>query len=105
MISIIDNKIHTITFVDISYSWGPAIHFVELWNEYTSLSNAEVISYAVLEKNHSPYTKLEYELKAFRITNTKTNIRRRFAKIVFDITAEEIEVSTSSRWTVHLHIP
>ena len=85
MTSLIDNKIHSIAFVDISYSWGPAIHFVELWNEYTLLSNAMVIGYAVLERNRSPYTKLEYKLKPFRIANNKTNIRRRLGKIVFDV--------------------
>ncbi len=80
-----DKTIYAITFVDISYSWGPAIHFVELWNEYSLLSNAKVIGYAVLERNRNTYTKLEYELKAFRIANNRTNTERRLLKIVFDL--------------------
>ena len=35
--------IHTITFVDISYSWGPAIHYVELWNEFALLNSHNLI--------------------------------------------------------------
>ncbi len=77
-------RIHAISFVDISYSWGPAIHFVELWNEFSLLSNIEVTGYAVLERKKRPYTKINFKLKYLNLADNKNTIRRRLAKYLYD---------------------
>ena len=80
-----DNKIYLIAFVDISYSWGPAIHFVELWNEYVALNNTKVQGYAVLERKDEPYTDINFDIKYLRINNNKNALKRRVAKIIYDL--------------------
>ena len=35
------HKIHTLTFNDINISYGPNIHFIELWNTFTTISQNE----------------------------------------------------------------
>ncbi len=77
-------KIHAIAFVDISYSWGPAIHFVELWNEYAKLSDREVIGHAVLERNDRPYNQLEFKLHPFNLMGNSNPIKRRAFKLLYD---------------------
>ncbi len=78
-------NIYAITFVDISYSWGPAIHFVELWNEYISLNDKPVRGYAVLERNNGPYTDVDFGINYLNINNNKNVLKRRIAKIILDL--------------------
>lgn len=78
-------NIYVITFVDISYSWGPAIHFVELWNEYISLNDKPVRGYAVLERNNLPYTDVNFGINYLNINNNKNVLKRRIVKIIFDL--------------------
>ncbi len=77
-------RIHAISFVDISYSWGPAIHFVELWNEFSVLSDIEVTGYAVVERNNRPYTKINFKLKYLDLADNQNIIKRRLAKYLYD---------------------
>ncbi len=77
--------IHVVSFVDISYSWGPAIHFIELWNEYSMLTRYRIIGYAVLEKNNKPYNRLNFELKSLKFKRTDRPLKRRLFKYFFDL--------------------
>jgi len=79
-----NGEIHTVTFVDISYSWGPAIHFVELWNEYLGLSERPVVGHAVLEKHDRPYTETRFALKPLRLNFHYGRVMRRIRKLFFD---------------------
>jgi len=79
------NIINVVGFVDISYSWGPAIHFVEVWNEYSLLSNYKLIGYGILEKNKRPYTKLFFSFTPMIIKNRTSKVVRRIKKTVYDI--------------------
>lgn len=78
-------RIHAISFVDISYSWGPAIHFVELWNEYARISNRPIVGYAVLERQDKPYTQVNFTLKPLRLYALSGLGIRRIGKAMFDI--------------------
>ncbi len=80
-----DNRIYTITFVDLSYSWGPAVHVMELWNEYASISRKQVIGYGVLERNSKPYTDPLFDLRTLRLRGRKKPIYRRIRKVLFDL--------------------
>lgn len=80
-----DNRIYTITFVDLSYSWGPAIHVMELWNEYASISRKKIIGYGVLERNSKPYTDPLFDLRILRIRGRNKPIYRRIRKVLFDL--------------------
>jgi glycosyltransferase involved in cell wall biosynthesis len=80
-----DRRIHTISFVDISYSWGPAIHFVELWNQFTKVSNRSVVGYSVLERGDRPYSELEFRFRPLRLDRFHPVKARRLGKAMYDL--------------------
>lgn len=62
-------KINTLTFNDISISYGPNIHYIELWNEFNSISKNEFQINGLCGnwKNASPITNLNFHLKRFHV--------------------------------------
>ncbi|MBK7692383.1 MAG: hypothetical protein IPJ31_15190 [Bacteroidetes bacterium] len=65
----IHEKINTLTFNDISISYGPNIHYIELWNEFNSISKNEFQINGLCGnwKNASPITNLNFDLKRFHV--------------------------------------
>ena len=60
-----------ITYNDLGISWGPAVHYLELWNEFNEkYSNEyELIGYAPTWTNKSPIINIGFTLKQIKVPN------------------------------------
>lgn len=65
-------KIITITFNDQGISWGPAIHYLELWNSFQNLSSdVSCIGYAPSWTKNKPIKKALFDLRLISVPNIK----------------------------------
>jgi|694.fasta_scaffold17392_9 glycosyltransferase involved in cell wall biosynthesis len=64
-------KIVTITFNDLSISWGPAVHYLELWDSFYNLFNDqyEIIGYAPYWENNSTIIPVKFKLNKIKVPN------------------------------------
>jgi hypothetical protein len=64
-------KIVTITFNDLSISWGPAVHYLELWDSFYNLFNNqyEIIGYAPYWENNSTIIPVKFNLNKIKVPN------------------------------------
>jgi glycosyltransferase involved in cell wall biosynthesis len=61
-------NITTITYNDPGISWGPAVHFLELWNECASADDAlEIVGYAPSWSGKDPIIKPAFDLRLRRV--------------------------------------
>lgn len=72
-------KILTITSNDLGISWGPAIHYLELWNEVAEHSNFEISGIAPSWTLKESIIKTNFNLKYFTIPDLKG-----FRQLVYD---------------------
>ena len=76
-------KILTITSNDLGISWGPAIHYLELWNEYSALLGApSVVGLAPSWTGNEPIIAPKFNLKQVKVPNIG-----KFRQIIFDFVA------------------
>lgn len=73
-------KLLTITFNDLGISWGPAIHFLELWNAFCFKKNVNITGLAPSWSGARPIIEPAFSLKLIRVCNLP--ILRQF---LFDI--------------------
>lgn len=64
-------KILSITSNDLGISWGPAIHYLELWNEIVDNSDFEVTGIAPSWTLNESIVKTNFSLKGFPIPNVR----------------------------------
>ena len=62
-------KVLTITSTDLGISWGPAIHFLELWNAFYANNNRNIFGLAPSWTGCSPIIKPVFPIKFVRVFN------------------------------------
>ncbi|MEA3053663.1 MAG: hypothetical protein QOG72_2566 [Sphingomonadales bacterium] len=60
----------TVTYNDPGISWGPAVHFLELWNEAAQLGNdLEIVGYAPSWTGKRPIVEPKFDLRIVKVPN------------------------------------
>lgn len=63
-------KVLTVGYNDLGISWGPAVHFLELWNEVAeSEPGFEVVGIAPSWTGQAPITEPRFPLRAIKVPN------------------------------------
>ena len=61
-------KITTITYNDLGLSWGPAVHYLELWNECAAADeDIEIIGFAPSWTGKRPIIEPAFDLKIYKV--------------------------------------
>lgn len=76
-------RIFTVTSNDLGISWGPAIHYLELWNEFSGLGHRDsVMGLAPSWTRLAPIVAPRFPLQLIRVPNVPS-----LRQVVFDIFA------------------
>lgn len=99
-------RLLTITSNDLGISWGPAIHYLELWNEYSGLPESlSVKGLAPNWTNKEPIIEPRFSLKRVRVPNIG-----KLRQVIFDLIVFAYLILHSKRYQLvyirvsHWHI-